>query len=76
MVPLGTYGIVHGVKVSAKRNRNRASELPPPRRRDTRRKWKREVQKKTEELREQLTEALSNICWVEKSRWTWSFRDR
>jgi len=64
-VPSGTYGIVMDVKVSSKKER----ELEPKAVPETRRHAK-EVQDehkaKTDELREQLTEALSNILLGEK----------
>ncbi len=63
-VPSGTYGIVMDVKVSAKRESERAQSGS-----DERRQLKEieeEHKTKTEELREQLTEALSNILLGEK----------
>jgi DNA-directed RNA polymerase subunit beta len=63
-VPSGTYGIVMDVKVSAKKDSER---------RETATEGKRQLKqieedhrKKTEELRDQLTEALSNILLGEK----------
>jgi DNA-directed RNA polymerase subunit beta len=64
-VPSGTYGIVMDVKVSSKKEREVEAKAVP----ETKRHSK-EVQDdhrvKTEELREQLTEALSNILLGEK----------
>jgi len=63
-VPSGTYGIVMDVKVSAKKESERAQSGS-----DERRQLKEieeEYKTKTEELRDQLTEALSNILLGEK----------
>jgi DNA-directed RNA polymerase subunit beta len=64
-VPSGTYGIVMDVKVSSKKEREAEVKLAP----ETKRHAK-EVQDehkvKGDELREQLTEALSNILLGEK----------
>jgi DNA-directed RNA polymerase subunit beta len=64
-VPSGTYGIVMDVKVSSKKEREAEAKLAP----ETKRQAK-EVQDehkaKGDELREQLTEALSNILLGEK----------
>jgi DNA-directed RNA polymerase subunit beta len=64
-VPSGTYGIVMDVKVSSKKEREAEVKVAP----ETKRQAK-EVQDehktKTDELREQLTEALSNILLGEK----------
>jgi len=64
-VPSGTYGIVMDVKVSSKKEREVEAKAVP----ETKRHSK-EVQDdhrvKTDELREQLTEALSNILLGEK----------
>ena len=69
-VPSGTYGIVMDVKVSAKK------EIEKEKEKETRvisadgkkqaRQVEEEYKSKTEELREQLTEALSNILLGEK----------
>ena len=69
-VPSGTYGIVMDVKVSAKKEMEKEKE------KETRvisvdgkkqaRQVEEEYKSKTEELREQLTEALSNILLGEK----------
>jgi len=68
-VPSGTYGIVMDVKVSSKRDTDKDKEkekAPKP----TDRKASKEIEDdhkgKTEELRDQLTEALSNILLGEK----------
>jgi DNA-directed RNA polymerase subunit beta len=63
-VPSGTYGIVMDVKVSAKKESDRSSL-----RDDSSKQAKQiedEFKSKTDELREQLTEALSNILLGEK----------
>jgi DNA-directed RNA polymerase subunit beta len=66
-VPSGTYGIVMDVKVSSKKERDNEKEKPPT---SDNKKAAKQVQEehkaKTEELREQLTEALSNILLGEK----------
>ncbi len=66
-VPSGTYGIVMDVKVSAKKE---ADKLPvKPTLSDNKKHTKQveeEFRQKVEELREQLTEALSNILLGEK----------
>ena len=64
-VPSGTYGIVMDVKVSSKKD----GEKSKPSSSDERRHAKQieeEHRKKTDELRDQLTEALSNILLGEK----------
>src|SRR6267378_1666359 len=65
-VPSGTYGIVMDVKVSAKKDSER-EDLPPA---SEGKKHAKEVEdeykKKMDELREQLTEALSKILLGEK----------
>jgi len=66
-VPSGTYGIVMDVKVSSKKEREADKEKPTPT--ETKKAAKQvqeEYRTKTEELREQLTEALSNILLGEK----------
>jgi DNA-directed RNA polymerase subunit beta len=67
-VPSGTYGIVMDVKVSSKKEREIEREVRAPGG-DVKRQAK-EVQdehkRKADELREQLTEALSNILLGEK----------
>ena len=66
-VPSGTYGIVMDVKVSSKREREVDRDKPAPS--DTKKAAKQlqeEHRQKMEELREQLTESLSNILLGEK----------
>jgi DNA-directed RNA polymerase subunit beta len=64
-VPSGTYGIVMDVKVSSKKEREAEAKLPPETKRHAR-EVQDEHKAKTDELREQLTEALSNILLGEK----------
>ncbi|MGB7767589.1 MAG: DNA-directed RNA polymerase subunit beta [Verrucomicrobiia bacterium] len=64
-VPSGTYGIVMDVKVSAKKDSDRAKTSTSDERRHSK-QIEEEHKKKTEELRDQLTEALSNILLGEK----------
>jgi len=67
-VPSGTYGIVMDVKVSAKKESDKEKDDRPVSS-DARKQAKQveeEYKGKTEELREQLTEALSNILLGEK----------
>ena len=63
-MPSGTYGIVMDVKVSSKKERELEMKVPETK------KHSKEVQDeyktKLDELREQLTEALSNILLGEK----------
>jgi DNA-directed RNA polymerase subunit beta len=64
-VPSGTYGIVMDVKVSSKKEREAEVKTAP----ETKRHGKEaqdDHRAKTDELREQLTEALSNILLGEK----------
>ncbi|MBN2507683.1 MAG: DNA-directed RNA polymerase subunit beta [Verrucomicrobia bacterium] len=66
-VPSGTYGIVMDVKVSSKKEREEEKEKTSPL--DSKKAAKQvqeEFRGKTDELREQLTEALSNILLGEK----------
>ena len=70
-VPSGTYGIVMDVKVSSKKEREAAAKEQPikPVSGGEKRQAKQvqdEHRSKTDELREQLTEALSNILLGEK----------
>jgi len=65
-VPSGTYGIVMDVKVSAKKESDRESRANASEERRHAREVEDEYKKKTDELREQLTEALSNILLGEK----------
>jgi DNA-directed RNA polymerase subunit beta len=63
-VPSGTYGIVMDVKVSAKKDGERKETATEGKRQL--KQIEEEHSKKTEELRDQLTEALSNILLGEK----------
>jgi DNA-directed RNA polymerase subunit beta len=66
-VPSGTYGIIMDVKVSSKKERDGKDEKPSSS--DTKKASKQvqeEFRNRMEELREQLTEALSNILLGEK----------
>jgi DNA-directed RNA polymerase subunit beta len=65
-VPSGTYGIVMDVKVSAKREAERANRVAPGEARRQAKQVEEEYRSKLDELREQLTEALSNILLGEK----------
>ena len=64
-VPSGTYGIVMDVKVSSKKEREGEPKAVPEAKRQSREALD-EHRTKTDELREQLTEALSNILLGEK----------
>jgi DNA-directed RNA polymerase subunit beta len=64
-VPSGTYGIVMDVKVSSKKEREPEIKAVPEIRRHAK-EVQDEHKTKTDELREQLTEALSNILLGEK----------
>ncbi len=64
-VPSGTYGIVMDVKVSGRREINRTKLTPTESRRQVK-ALKEEYAKRMSELREELTEALSNILLGEK----------
>ncbi|TSA41268.1 MAG: DNA-directed RNA polymerase subunit beta, partial [Verrucomicrobiales bacterium] len=63
-VPSGTYGIVMDVKVSAKKDGERKETATEGKRQL--KQIEEEHKKKTDELRDQLTEALSNILLGEK----------
>jgi DNA-directed RNA polymerase subunit beta len=68
-VPSGTYGIVMDVKVSSKKERDFEREAKAALTPETKKHAKEVTEdhrKKTDELREQLTEALSNILLGEK----------
>jgi DNA-directed RNA polymerase subunit beta len=65
-VPSGTYGIVMDVKVSAKKESEQTNRTAVTEEKKHSREVEDEYKKKTEELREQLTEALSNILLGEK----------
>jgi DNA-directed RNA polymerase subunit beta len=65
-VPSGTYGIVMDVKVSAKRDSERVSHSSSGEEKRHAKQIEEDHKKKTDELRDQLTEALSNILLGEK----------
>ncbi len=65
-VPSGTYGIVMDVKVSAKKESDREARATASEEKRHSKEVEDEYRKKMEELREQLTEALSNILLGEK----------
>ena len=65
-VPSGTYGIVMDVKVSAKKEADPGVKSAVSEEKRHSKEVEEEYRKKTEELREQLTEALSNILLGEK----------
>ncbi|MEI7728276.1 MAG: DNA-directed RNA polymerase subunit beta [Verrucomicrobiota bacterium] len=66
-VPSGTYGIVMDIKVSSKKEGEKEKEKAMPAdSRKAARQVQSEHQQKLDELREQLTEALSNILLGEK----------
>jgi len=64
-IPSGTYGIVMDVKVSSKKEREIEAKVAPEAKRHAK-EVQDEHKAKTDELREQLTEALSNILLGEK----------
>ena len=64
-IPSGTYGIVMDVKVSSKKEREMEAKAVPEAKRHAK-EVQDEHKAKTDELREQLTEALSNILLGEK----------
>ena len=64
-VPSGTYGIVMDVKVSSKKEREAEAKITPEAKRHAK-EVQDEHKAKADELREQLTEALSNILLGEK----------
>src|SRR6266446_6970964 len=65
-VPSGTYGIVMDVKVSSKKESDRESRVQASEEKRHAKEVEEEYKKKIDELREQLTEALSNILLGEK----------
>ncbi|MGO8928699.1 MAG: DNA-directed RNA polymerase subunit beta [Limisphaerales bacterium] len=65
-VPSGTYGIVMDVKVSAKKESDNDMKTSASEEKRHAKEVEEEYKRKTEELREQLTEALSNILLGEK----------
>jgi DNA-directed RNA polymerase subunit beta len=64
-VPSGTYGIVMDVKVSSKKESDREKVTLSEEKKQAK-QVEEEYKKKTDELRDQLTEALSNILLGEK----------
>ncbi|MGD1087980.1 MAG: DNA-directed RNA polymerase subunit beta [Verrucomicrobiota bacterium] len=65
-VPSGTYGIVMDVKVSSKKDGERTVKSASSEEKRHARQIEDDHKKKTDELRDQLTEALSNILLGEK----------
>ncbi len=66
-VPSGTYGIVMDVKVSSKKEKDTDKEkISPTEAKRVAKQVQEDYRSKTDELREQLTEALSNILLGEK----------
>ena len=65
-VPSGTYGIVMDVKVSAKKEADQDIKVSATEEKRHAKEVEEEYKKKIDELREQLTEALSNILLGEK----------
>ena len=65
-VPSGTYGIVMDVKVSSKKESDRENRVSVTEEKRHAKEVEDEYKRKMEELREQLTEALSNILLGEK----------
>ncbi len=65
-VPSGTYGIVMDVKVSSKKEADRERSIITSEEKKQAKQVEDEYKKKTDELRDQLTEALSNILLGEK----------
>jgi DNA-directed RNA polymerase subunit beta len=65
-VPSGTYGIVMDVKVSAKKESDHDVKTSASEEKRHAKEVEEEYKKKIDELREQLTEALSNILLGEK----------
>src|SRR5271169_1821793 len=65
-VPSGTYGIVMDVKVSSKKDGERVAKSASTEERRHSKQIEDDHKQKTDELRDQLTEALSNILLGEK----------
>ena len=65
-VPSGTYGIVMDVKVSSKKEGERSGKTSVSEEKRHTKQIEDDHKKKTDELRDQLTEALSNILLGEK----------
>jgi len=64
-VPSGTYGIVMDVRVSSKKDQGK-SKLSPTEAKKHARQLEEDYKKRSDELHEQLTEALSNVLLGEK----------
>ena len=65
-VPSGTYGIVMDVKVSSKKEGDKSGKTSASEEKRHAKQIEDDHKKKTDELRDQLTEALSNILLGEK----------
>src|SRR5205814_8274021 len=65
-VPSGTYGIIMDVKVSSKKDSEKKDIAPASEGKKAAKQLQEEYKQKIEELRDQLTEALSNILLGEK----------
>jgi DNA-directed RNA polymerase subunit beta len=65
-VPSGTYGIVMDVKVSSKKESEKTTKVPVSDAKKHAKQAQEDFKAKTDELLEQLTEALSNILLGEK----------
>jgi len=65
-VPSGTYGIIMDVKVSSKKDSEKKDIQPASEGKKAAKQLQEEYKQKLEELRDQLTEALSNILLGEK----------
>src|SRR5687768_13383200 len=65
-VPSGTYGIIMDVKVSSKKDSEKKDIAPAAEGKKAAKQLQEEYKQKIEELRDQLTEALSNILLGEK----------
>src|SRR3954463_15742687 len=65
-VPSGTYGIIMDVKVSSKKDSEKKDIMPQAEGKKAAKQLQEEYKQKIEELRDQLTEALSNILLGEK----------
>ncbi len=65
-VPSGTYGIVMDVKVSSKKDSEKRDIAPQVEGKKATKQLQEDYKQKIEELRDQLTEALSNILLGEK----------
>ena len=65
-VPSGTYGIVMDVKVASKKESDHETKVSATEEKRHAKEVEEDYKKRTDELREQLTEALSNILLGEK----------